>query len=145
MHEMQTIVTDVCGVCLSVCLSRGSNRRRRVQCTLRAVCAGSFGAAFAKCLWLLVTCSIAARRLGLYNEETYTSDWRNEETAVTTQKHIQTTIDGKPSMGMSSPVPTVYCCVCYREVEVIRGSKLPNDGGVTRRKGVLCGGLSGGP
>jgi len=24
MHEMQTTVTDVCGVCLSVCLSRGS-------------------------------------------------------------------------------------------------------------------------
>jgi len=24
MHEMQTIVTDVCGVCLSVCLSSGS-------------------------------------------------------------------------------------------------------------------------
>jgi len=24
MHEMQTIVTDVCGVCPSVCLSRGS-------------------------------------------------------------------------------------------------------------------------
>jgi len=26
MHEMQTIVTDVRGVCLSVCLSRGSSR-----------------------------------------------------------------------------------------------------------------------
>jgi len=24
MHEMQTIVTDDCGVCLSVCLLRGS-------------------------------------------------------------------------------------------------------------------------
>jgi len=37
MREMQTIVTDVRGVCLSlsrsVCLSRGLNRRRRVQCT----------------------------------------------------------------------------------------------------------------
>jgi len=54
LHEMQTIVTDVRGVCLSACLSRGLNRRRRVQCTPRAVCAGSFGAAFAKCLWPLV-------------------------------------------------------------------------------------------
>jgi len=27
-------------VCLSVCLSRGLNRRRRVQCTPRAVCGG---------------------------------------------------------------------------------------------------------
>jgi len=26
MHEMQSIVTDVCGVCLSVCLSCGSSR-----------------------------------------------------------------------------------------------------------------------
>jgi len=54
MHEMQTILTDVRGVCLSVylsvCLSRGLNRRRRVQCTPRAVCAGSFGAAFVKLL-----------------------------------------------------------------------------------------------
>jgi len=29
MHEMQTIVTDARGVCLSVCLSRGLNRRRK--------------------------------------------------------------------------------------------------------------------
>jgi len=31
MYEMQTIVTDDRGVCLSVCLSRGSTRQR-VQC-----------------------------------------------------------------------------------------------------------------
>jgi len=43
-------------VCQSVCLPRGLNRRRRVQCTPRAVCAGSFGAAFAECLWLLAYC-----------------------------------------------------------------------------------------
>jgi len=54
MHEMLTIVTDVRGVCLSVCLSSDLNRRRRVQCTPRAVCVGSFGAAFAKHLWPLV-------------------------------------------------------------------------------------------
>jgi len=54
MHEMLTILTDVRGVCLSVCLSHGLNRRRRVQCRPRAVCAGSFCAAFAKCFWLLV-------------------------------------------------------------------------------------------
>jgi len=41
MHELQTIVTDDCGVCLSVCLSRGSTRLH---------CVGSFGAAFAKSL-----------------------------------------------------------------------------------------------
>jgi len=51
MHEMLTIVR---GVCLSVCLSRSLNRWRRVQCMPRAVCAGSLGAAFAKCLWPLV-------------------------------------------------------------------------------------------
>jgi len=50
MHEMLTILTDVRGVCLS----RGLNRPRLVQCTSRAVCAASFVAAFAKCLWLLV-------------------------------------------------------------------------------------------
>jgi len=48
MHKMQTIVTDVRDVCLSVsqsvCLSRGLSRQR-VQCVQ-----GSFGAAFAKLL-----------------------------------------------------------------------------------------------
>jgi len=38
-------------VCLSVCLSRGLNWRRRVQCTQRVVCAGSFGVAIVKLLW----------------------------------------------------------------------------------------------
>jgi len=47
MHEMLTTFTSVRDVCLSVSLSRGLNRRRRMQCTPRAVCAGSFGAAFA--------------------------------------------------------------------------------------------------
>jgi len=50
MHEMQTIVTDVRGVCQSVrpsvCLS--------VCYSARAVCAVLFGAAFAKLLWRLV-------------------------------------------------------------------------------------------
>jgi len=42
MHEMQTIVADECGVCPSDCHVR------------------SFGAAFAKSLWLFVmTCHIA--------------------------------------------------------------------------------------
>jgi len=62
MHEMQTILTDVCSVCLSVCLSRMHWMTparlycwwRCVQCMPRAVCAGSFGAAFTKCLWSLV-------------------------------------------------------------------------------------------
>jgi len=51
MQQMLTILTDVCCVCLSVCLSRGLNRLRRMQCTPHAMCAGSFGAAFAKCIW----------------------------------------------------------------------------------------------
>jgi len=54
MHERLTIaiVTDVRGsVCQSVCLSCGLNMRQRVQYTPRAVCAGSFSAAFAKCFW----------------------------------------------------------------------------------------------
>jgi len=44
MHEMLTIVTDLRGVCLSACLSV-------TQCghVMYAVCAGSFGTAFAKC------------------------------------------------------------------------------------------------
>jgi len=48
MHEMLTILTDIRGVCLSVSLS--VTWRRRMQCTPCAVCAGSFGAAFVKCL-----------------------------------------------------------------------------------------------
>jgi len=41
-------------ICQSVCLSRGLNRWWCVQCMPRAVCAGSFSAVFAKCLWPLV-------------------------------------------------------------------------------------------
>jgi len=48
MYEMQTIVTDVRGVCLSA--------RPSVCHAARSVCAGSFGAAFARLLWLLVLC-----------------------------------------------------------------------------------------
>jgi len=48
--EYMTILTDVRGVCLSVCLLHGLNRRRHVQCTPGAVCAGSFGAVFVKLL-----------------------------------------------------------------------------------------------
>jgi len=58
MPEMLTIFADVHGVCLSiclsvclsVCLSRVLNWLRCVQCTPRAVCVGSFGAAFVKLL-----------------------------------------------------------------------------------------------
>jgi len=39
---MQTIVTDVRGVCLSV---------TQLNLAVRAVCAASFGAAFVKLLW----------------------------------------------------------------------------------------------
>jgi len=50
-------VVDMHVVCLSVCqflcLSRGLGRRQRVQCMPYAVCAGSFGATFAKYIWLL--------------------------------------------------------------------------------------------
>jgi len=49
MHEMLTILTDVRGVCQSVCLSV-----TRIKLAARAVCAWSCGAAFAKCLWPLV-------------------------------------------------------------------------------------------
>jgi len=53
VYEMQPILTDVRGVCPSHSL----NRRRRVvvQCTPRAVSAGSFGAA---CQITLATCFI---------------------------------------------------------------------------------------
>jgi len=65
MLKMQTIFTDVCGVCLSVTnalnnpgsaslcwvIGGGGGGACSVHC---AVCAGSFGAAFAKCLWSLV-------------------------------------------------------------------------------------------
>jgi len=49
MHEMQTIVTDDRGVCLSVGLSV-----MQLNLTAHAVSAGSFGAAFTKSLWPLV-------------------------------------------------------------------------------------------
>jgi len=42
MHEMLTILTDVRRVCLSV--------TRLISAAARAVCAGSFGAAFVKLL-----------------------------------------------------------------------------------------------
>jgi len=54
MHEMLTILVDVRGVCQSVCLSRGLNRRRRVQCMRR----GRLVAAFDKLLWPFVRVSL---------------------------------------------------------------------------------------
>jgi len=49
MHEMQTIVTDVRGVCLSISLSAmWLELSGCVQCVPHAVCTGSFGAAFTK-------------------------------------------------------------------------------------------------
>jgi len=62
MHEMLTILTNVHGVCPS----RGLNRRRRVQCMPRAVCAGSFSAAIVKLLGPLVIITIV-------NNKKYTS------------------------------------------------------------------------
>jgi len=49
VHEMQAILTDVCSVCLSVSLSVSVTQlkwRRHMQCTPRAMCMGSFDAAF---------------------------------------------------------------------------------------------------
>jgi len=43
-HEMQTLATDVSGVCPSVCLSLGG---------ARAACAGSFGTAFVRLVSIL--------------------------------------------------------------------------------------------
>jgi len=40
IRYIQSLLTDVCSVCLSLCLSRSLNRRRCMQCTPRAVCAG---------------------------------------------------------------------------------------------------------
>jgi len=58
MSEMLTILTDVRSVCLSV--SRSDMRLKlSAACAVYAVCVGSFGAAFAKCLWPLVTLGIA--------------------------------------------------------------------------------------
>jgi len=54
MHEMQTVVTDVRGVCLSV---------TRLNSAAHTVCAGSFGAAFAKLLWPLVCLYVICRDL----------------------------------------------------------------------------------
>jgi len=54
MPEMQAIVTDVCGVCPFVCLSRMHQMTPHGEADLRLLhCAGSFGAAFAKLLWPL--------------------------------------------------------------------------------------------
>jgi len=49
MHEMLTVLTDVYSVTLSV-----TRLKSVVARALYAVCAGSFDAAFAKCLWPLV-------------------------------------------------------------------------------------------
>jgi len=84
MPEMQTIVTDVHGVCLSVChectewprlgFTVWGNRRRRVQCMPRAVCKESLGAAFAKCLWPLVVLSLQYMQIvQKYNFANYSS------------------------------------------------------------------------
>jgi len=61
MHEMQTILTDVHGVCLSVSLSVTSALNdpglASLSVATRAVyvvCTGLFDAAFTKCLWPLV-------------------------------------------------------------------------------------------
>jgi len=54
MQEMQTIVTDVRGVCLSVCPSVCLSVTW-LNLVARAVCVESFSAAFAKLLWLLVS------------------------------------------------------------------------------------------
>jgi len=56
---MQVIVTDMCSVSLSVCLSR-----MHLMTPLRLVenwlhCVGSFGAAFAKLLWPLIHVELA--------------------------------------------------------------------------------------
>jgi len=58
MHDMQPIVTDNRRVCryVSLSVSLSATRSHSVQPfeTARAVCARSFGAAFAKSLWPLV-------------------------------------------------------------------------------------------
>jgi len=56
MHEMLTTLTNVCGVCQSVC--HVAEIGGDMQSTPRAVCMGSFGAAFAKCFWPLVCVGI---------------------------------------------------------------------------------------
>jgi len=55
MHDMLTVLTDVRGVCLSV-----TRLKSAAACAVYVacyVCAGSFGATFAKCLWPLVCLS----------------------------------------------------------------------------------------
>jgi len=51
---VQTIVTDVRGVCLSVCLSRMHRMTPLRLVVTRLHCAGSLGAAFVKLYWPLV-------------------------------------------------------------------------------------------
>jgi len=58
MHGMQTILTNACGVCLSVSLSvtnapndPGSASPSAAVHVAYAVCTGSLGAAFATSLW----------------------------------------------------------------------------------------------
>jgi len=51
---MLTILTDVRGVCLSVCLSVTRLKSAAAARAVYAVCAGSFGATFVKILWPLV-------------------------------------------------------------------------------------------
>jgi len=71
LHRMQTIVIDVCGVCLSVCVRQSQMHRltlTRLSCAVQSVVAravyaacrvcGSFSAVFAKYLWPLVVLSV---------------------------------------------------------------------------------------
>jgi len=63
MHEMQTIVTDMCSVCLIislfVCLLQMHRMTPHIVADLRRLhCVGLFGAAFAKWRWPLVTTDV---------------------------------------------------------------------------------------
>jgi len=63
MHEMLTIVTDVRGVCQSVCqfVLRLKSAAARTVYAARRVCAGSFGAAFGFWLYFLLVCSCSSQ------------------------------------------------------------------------------------
>jgi len=60
MHEMQTIVTDVCGVCPSVCISRGSAWLRSA-CHLVQPLSNHFGLLFFSITALDVECNYLKR------------------------------------------------------------------------------------
>jgi len=92
MHEMQAILTDVRGVCLSVSVTRLKSAAARAV-YVACLCAGSFGAAFVELLWPLVIVDVAVNRASQqWQQPVHIEEKHHEETVVVTNGEQQTTL-----------------------------------------------------